>query len=60
LLLVVLFPLSLPMCIIRHYPHAPLAPILGADFGYGPKPELSETQTPKFQNSMSYETPVCP
>jgi len=33
---------------------------LGADFGYGPKPKVSETETPKLRNPVSSETPVCP
>jgi hypothetical protein len=33
---------------------------LGADFGYGPKPILSETETPKLRNPISSETPVYP
>jgi hypothetical protein len=33
---------------------------LGADFGYGPKPKLSETETPKHRNPISSETPVYP
>ena len=33
---------------------------LGADFGYGPKPKLSETETTKLRNPISSETPVYP